>query len=218
MRYVRRFAPVAIGMLLVVGAVVLTGRGKSLRAQAPPVLDEGPKLDKGAAPTPLDLPPASRSSTVGAGQRKVQGEVPLDLPPAADAVGLPNPAEPAAPPAPGGGPAPAPEDPDKAAEAFMNQTRAQADAQIKALNTEAEQLRTRLKKVESAIGRWQSLRAALALRPAQGQALAPPPAAELPLPAVSSELTVGPDEPPLLQTSPPPLGASAPASPPPGPK
>lgn len=185
MRYVRRFAPVAIGMILVLGAVVLIGRGKSLRAQAPPVLEEGPKLDRGA--------------------------VPLELPPAADAVGLPNPAEPAAPPAPGGGPAPAPEDPDKAAEAFMNQTRAQADGQIKALTTEAEQLRARLKKVESAIGRWQSLRAALDLKPVQGQALAPPPAAEPALAPVSPELTAGPAEPPLLETSPPPLGASAPA-------
>lgn len=62
-------------------------------------------------------------------------------------------------------PSPAPasgvEDPEKAAQEFVERTRKEADSAIKSLTAEAEILRARLKKVESGLHRWQALHAAL---------------------------------------------------------
>ncbi|APW62426.1 hypothetical protein [Paludisphaera borealis] len=48
-------------------------------------------------------------------------------------------------------------DPDSQARSFVERNRKEAEAQLKALNTEAAQLRARLSKIESGIRRWQAL-------------------------------------------------------------
>jgi hypothetical protein len=50
-----------------------------------------------------------------------------------------------------------PEDPDAQARSFMERNRKEAEAQLKALNAEASQLRNRLQRIESGIRRWQAL-------------------------------------------------------------
>ncbi len=49
------------------------------------------------------------------------------------------------------------EDPEKQARSFVERNRKEAEAQLKALNAEAAQLRARLGKIESGIRRWQAL-------------------------------------------------------------
>lgn len=53
------------------------------------------------------------------------------------------------------------EDPLQAANSYITKTRQEAEASVKALRDEASALRERLKKVESALGRWESLLSAL---------------------------------------------------------
>ena len=53
--------------------------------------------------------------------------------------------------------APPTDDPEKSAQAFVERSRKEAEAHLKALTTEAAQLRSRLAKLESGIKRWQTL-------------------------------------------------------------
>ena len=53
------------------------------------------------------------------------------------------------------------EDPLKAVNSYITRTRQEAEEAVKALRDEAAALRERLKKVESALGRWESLLSAL---------------------------------------------------------
>ena len=62
------------------------------------------------------------------------------------------------------------EDPEKSAQSFVERNRKEAEVQLKALTTEAEQLRTRLAKLDSGIKKWHNLLAALKTAE-QGQAL-----------------------------------------------
>ena len=53
------------------------------------------------------------------------------------------------------------DDPMGAVDSFLQRSRKEADDSIKALTQEAEALRTRLQKVEAALGRWQAVSGAL---------------------------------------------------------
>jgi hypothetical protein len=53
------------------------------------------------------------------------------------------------------------EDPEKAAKAFVDQNRRVAEDRLKSLKDEAEKLRSRLRKVEAGIRRWETLVSAL---------------------------------------------------------
>ncbi|MHC5539555.1 hypothetical protein ACYOEI_15160, partial [Singulisphaera rosea] len=59
-----------------------------------------------------------------------------------------------------------PNDPGQLVSEFVDRSRKEAEASIAALTKEAEELRVRLKKVESALDRWQSVSRALAAEPA----------------------------------------------------
>jgi hypothetical protein len=65
--------------------------------------------------------------------------------------------------------APSTEDPEKSAQRFAERSRREAEAHLKALTTEAAQLRARLAKLESGIKRWQTL--VNALKGTQGSSL-----------------------------------------------
>jgi hypothetical protein len=62
------------------------------------------------------------------------------------------------------------DDPEKAAQAFVQENQKQAESQLKALKDEAERLKARLRKVEAGIARWQSLKDALQKSQAGGSA------------------------------------------------
>jgi type IV secretory pathway VirB10-like protein len=79
-------------------------------------------------------------------------ESPFDLPPPAAASA----SSPDSPPT-----SDAVEDPEKAAQAFVDQNKKTAEGQLKSLKSEAERLRARLQKVEAGIRRWESLLAAI---------------------------------------------------------
>jgi hypothetical protein len=53
------------------------------------------------------------------------------------------------------------DDPEKAAQAFVEENQKRADAELKSLKEEAEKLRTRLRKIEGGIKSWESLKRAL---------------------------------------------------------
>jgi hypothetical protein len=74
------------------------------------------------------------------------------------------------------------DDPEKTATAFVEQNRKLAEAQLKMLKDEAERLRTRLRKVDSGVKRWEALLVALrqsestaASEPQQTRVANPPP-------------------------------------------
>ena len=56
---------------------------------------------------------------------------------------------------------PVPDDPMGAVDSFLRRSRQEADESIKALTQEAEALKSRLQKVEEALGRWQAVAGAL---------------------------------------------------------
>ncbi|MDR3633958.1 MAG: hypothetical protein P4L84_09145 [Isosphaeraceae bacterium] len=150
MRRGQSFASLAIGVGLVLSVTLWINSGRPIQAQPGGVLNEEPKVA-------LPLPPSQEDR--GVPSLPGTSVPPVPLPETSPAVSA----------------APAPEDPEKVAESFVDKTKQQAETQIKALTTEAEQLRARLKKVESAIARWQTLRSALEPRPAPAQAAALPP-------------------------------------------
>jgi hypothetical protein len=72
---------------------------------------------------------------------------------------------------------PAAEDPMGAVESFLQRNQKEADDSIKALTHEAEALRARLQKVESALGRWKGVAQALEQQAKSGTS-SPPPVAQ----------------------------------------
>jgi hypothetical protein len=81
-------------------------------------------------------------------------------------------------------PAASPDDnPEKAAQSFVERNQKEAEAHLKALTAEAEQLRARLTRLESGIKRWQVL--VNALRSAQGVVAVDEPSALEPVPPTS---------------------------------
>ena len=81
-------------------------------------------------------------------------------------------------------PAASPDDnPEKSAQSFVERNQKEAEAHLKALTAEAEQLRARLTRLESGIKRWQVL--VNALRSAQGVAAADEPSTLEPVPQTS---------------------------------
>jgi hypothetical protein len=72
------------------------------------------------------------------------------------------------------------DDPEKSAQSFVERNQKEAEAHLKALTAEAEQLRTRLTRLESGIKRWQLL--VNALRSAQGAAVVNDPVMLEPIP------------------------------------
>lgn len=195
MRYGRRFASAVIGLILVVGVMVWLGRSRSLHAQAPPSVVPDSKAPSDAAPVLTSVPVASERNPLPPALEPAPAGLSADeLPPYPPRRSPPVEPEAAQ-------PAPAAEDPDQTAERFVDLTRQQADAQIKALTAEAEQLRARLKKVESAIERWQTLRNALDQKPVQAQAeVGLPPQADV---AVTPKTATGFDLPgPASSTTP----------------
>jgi hypothetical protein len=118
-------------------------------------------------------------------KRPKVAQTPLDLPPPTvlvpvEAGALPPGAERA-------------DDPERAATDYIAKTRREAEAAVKSLKDEATALRDRLKKVESALNRWETLLSALDLeaRPAQqGQELETVVPSQLePIPAAGTVLS-----------------------------
>jgi hypothetical protein len=124
---------------------------------APPAIPDAGK----AEPAPIPDPPANPAET---------------LPPKA----IPANANPASPSSPATEPpplaqSPAEIDPMQTVESFVARSRKEADDAIKNLTTEAEALRTRLKKVEAALERWQGVSRALGENPGGVGELQPAP-------------------------------------------
>jgi hypothetical protein len=81
--------------------------------------------------------------------------------------------------------APSTDDPEQSARAFVERSRKEAEAHLKALTAEAAQLRARLARLESGIKRWQAL--VSALRGTQAQAASEETPSDLePLPQAAS--------------------------------
>ncbi len=167
MRCDRRFASYAVGVGIVVCASMLIFQVRSLHAQRAVLVAQKPlepvqgsnlATNKDVTdPTPLSLPlpldpgPADPKAGVEASvPRLPRGNGGIAPPPGpfSQARETNVPPEPAA-------------DPEKDAEAYVCRSRHEAETRIKALNAEAEQLTARLKKVQAAIKRWETLRAAL---------------------------------------------------------
>lgn len=143
-------------------------RAEQASANAPPPIAAEAAKATAAEPlaTPANLPPPA---------------IPSDVTPsfstAADSRTAPNPtlaSEPAASPG---------DDPEKSAQSFVERNQKEAEAHLKALTAEADQLRARLARLESGIKRWQVL--VNALRSAQGVATADDPSALEPVPQAS---------------------------------
>jgi hypothetical protein len=147
----RRFVSVVGVSLSVTGLVIALGLRSHTLAQkeAGALLAEDAKVASNPAPAAPDdapslkLPPELPGSSVGAAEVR-----PRSIPGAAS--------EPATPASPSGV-----DDPEKAAQEFVDRTRQEAGTAIKSLSAEAEALRARLKKVEAGLKRWQTLQAAL---------------------------------------------------------
>jgi hypothetical protein len=160
---VRIIPPVTLAVVL--GCLGLIGWvARSTRAQDTPE-KPGPATSTVAAPEPSPQPkPGPATSTVAVPEPSPQPGLPpgSDLPPPGPApapvvVRTPCAVEPGI-ASPG---AAETDDPEKNAQAFIDQNRKVAEAQLKSLKEEAEKLRSRLQKVDAGIQRWESLLAAL---------------------------------------------------------
>jgi len=78
------------------------------------------------------------------------------------------------------------DDPEKSAQAFVERSRKEAEAHLKALTTEAAQLRSQLAKLESGIKRWQTLVNALRGTQARGSSEDSSPSDLEPLPQAAT--------------------------------
>jgi hypothetical protein len=154
-----------VGWLGMVGWMVKTSQAQN-GGQAPSPALPGPKQEiagKESLPPPPIAPLAS----------------PAPAPPAIEPLSLPTEKAPSMPlpiaRAEGAnsqdGVTPGHEDPEKAAQSFVERNQKEAEANLKALTTEAEQLRARLAKLDSGIKKWQNLLTALKAAQ-QGQPLA----------------------------------------------
>jgi len=154
-----------VGWLGMVGWMAKTSQAQN-GGQAPPPALPGPKQEiagKESLPPPPIAPLASLAQAPPAIEPvPAATEKPPSLPePIAKAEGL-NLHD---------GVASGHDDPEKAAQSFVERNQKEAEAHLKALTTEAEQLRSRLAKLDSGIKKWQNLLTALKAAQ-QGQPLA----------------------------------------------
>jgi hypothetical protein len=171
-----------VGTLVVLSTLALAGRVVTL-AQRPETL----KVMRDSVPTgSKEAPPKGWRSAGDPQVKTANGPLP--------------PAEPAA------------EDPMGAVESFLQRNQKEADDSIKALTQEAEALRARLQKVESALGRWKGVAQALELQSRSG-VNSPPPVPQNKLGEPGPE--AGPELLPASETLVPPPPASSPPEPPP---
>jgi hypothetical protein len=161
-----------IGWLGMVGWVAKTSRAQNQGQSQPPVAAKEtatlPRNDSAPPPiasdsAPPPIPPAPRSSGQPASTSGNSAALSLPVPEATSATVAPD-----------LGAAPPPvaleaDDPEKFAQSFVDRSRKQAEEHLKALTTEAEQLRARLAKLDSGIRRWERLLSAL--KSAQGQSI-----------------------------------------------
>jgi hypothetical protein len=92
-------------------------------------------------------------------------------------------------------------DPEKAAQAFVDQNKKMAMGQLKNLKSEAERLRARLQKVEAGIRRWESLLAAI--EKSEAEAKDPGPTSLEPAPPNGRRQLRAKAEPPKAGNTPP---------------
>ncbi len=162
---------------LVTLTILLTGR--MTRAwQDPTPLNYPPPASSATASTAPVAPPMSPPRVSEAEPAPAASEIPPTLPtsspagappslaPSPPGDGLqptPYPAAETTPPptAPIASPPPAVNDPIQVVDNFVERSRREADEAIRQLNSEAQELRERLRKVESALARWQRLSRAL---------------------------------------------------------
>ena len=97
-------------------------------------------------------------------------------------------------------------DPEGAAQQYVEKTRAEAKAAAESLRNEANTLRERLKRVEAALNRWESLLSALDLN--HGPATPPGPITREPGLAQPAELVPAPPPAAEPALAPPPAGAA----------
>jgi hypothetical protein len=175
-----RIRPRLVAVLVIVGVIFIGWVARTTRAQQatqanPPAVPSG--TTQPTQDPPLTLPgpvtdgaaPALQDSTVPAPMPSKSEP----LPPVDQSIPLnPGPPDPAA---------PGNDDPEKNARAFLEQNRRVAQGELRKLKDEAEQLRTRLGKVEAGIRRWEALVTALdnSEKPVAPGAV-PPPGADRP--------------------------------------
>ena len=154
-----------VGWLGMVGWMVKTSQAQN-GGQAPPPAVPGPKQEIAgteALPPPPIAPLASPSQAPPAIE-------PLPVP-TEKAPSMPLPIARAEGANSQDGVASGHEDPEKTAQSFVERNQKEAEAHLKSLTTEAEQLRARLAKLDSGIKKWQILLTALKAAQ-QGQPLA----------------------------------------------
>jgi hypothetical protein len=162
-----------IGWLGMVGWVAKSSQAQNQGQPPPPVAPTATKEAASAQPSNASLLPLpSDSAPPPVPAVSARSEQPASTSVNSAALALPGTG--AAPPASDLGAAPAPvaretDDPDKAAQSFVDRSRKEAEEHLKALTTEAEQLRARLAKLDTGIRRWERLLSAL--KSAQGQAI-----------------------------------------------
>lgn len=160
-------------------------------AKAPkPVVDD---LSTAPVPAPAPTPAPARAERPKAWRAEREGSSPrvqVEVPVQVDEV-----------------PAVASNDPDAQARSFVERNQREAEARLKALQGEAEDLRGRLTKLEAAIQQWQSL--ADAMKKAQASAATVEPEASQPKPAsAEAKATTSPKAEAEVATSLEPLPAS----------
>jgi hypothetical protein len=156
--------------------------------QPPPALPAPApsRVEQVPASTPPPIAPEAAKATVAEPSAAPANLPPPVIPGDAVASSLSTPADTrTVPPAtPASEPAASPDDnPEKAAQSFVERNQKEAEEHLKALTAEADQLRTRLARLESGIKRWQVL--VNALRSAQGVAAADEPSTLEPVPQTS---------------------------------
>ena len=187
---------------LIAMAVLGFAGGRALQAQRP---HEG-------HPKPLLSMPSEAKEATPKGWRAsadAQAKAGDNLPPPLPAdfgVGQPAPAA-----IPTAGPAAA-EDPMVAVDTFLQRNLKEADDSIKALSHEAETLRARLQKVETALARWQVVAGSLGESTKTSEPNPAPQSATLEIPANAPTTTAPASEPPSIPSVPP-LAVAPPTDP-----
>ncbi|MGP0064167.1 MAG: hypothetical protein ACLQGP_11285 [Isosphaeraceae bacterium] len=182
-------SPSRLGMVVVLAGAILIGWGvmrstwaqdvpKPTVPQASPTARPAPEPLQAIDPAPVPSPEPSKAVAF-----------PFDRPPSP--VPLPVAELPPADPAPLANDN---DDPEKKAQAFVEQNRKVAESQLKSLKEEEQKLRARLQKVEGGIKRWESLLTALE----KSSAASPPKGLTL-----TDPRTTGSSNPHALHSSPP---------------
>ena len=188
-----------VGWLGMVGWMTKTGQAQN-GAQVQPPACQRPK-QKVAGKESLPPPPIAPTAVPGPGpaqENSASLSLPKDNGPQAPppiepilsatekAPAMPEPVARAQAAAPPEGLAPGTDDPEQSAQSFVERSQKEAEEHLKALTAEAEQLRSRLAKLDSGIKKWQNLLTALK-------------AAQQGLPALSAALASGAEDPGELE-------------------